>query len=394
MPNLCVVHLFPYFRTLGGVQSVLQHHHAHDLAAGLDSRFIIYHESAEPAVERVSFLDLTRRDTIRRARARMTAALEQGRGRPDVAVYHGPLAMHYLADLDHAPRRLLMLHGTVPGLEAEVLSRKDWVDGVLCVSRPLHQLVRRLAPELPEERIALMPYPIAPPALASTRAPWPGRPLVIGFCGRVSHEQKRVDRLPEFCSRLDAAGVAHRFEVLGDGPQRTWLESHLQPAGGVTFHGRQNGEAYWRILNGWDVILFTSDYEGTPIALLEAMSAGVIPLYGRIESGGEDYAGKVAANLVYPTGDFAPAVAALKGLQSTGPEEVERLRKGCREAVEGHLGHSYLNQFSAFLRRIVELPPRTKAAFPKRPLLKDHLPFALLARLGAIRRAGRRLLGG
>ena len=39
--------------------------------------------------------------------------------------------------------------------------------------------------------------------------------------------QKRLDRLPGLLRALDDAGVAHRFEVLGDGALRPSLERRL-----------------------------------------------------------------------------------------------------------------------------------------------------------------------
>ena len=321
MSSIRLTHFSIVFQSLGGVESVLRHHYQNDHKHELCSRFVIYNETKAEPLERVCFLGYNAHTTIRQARHRLTEAVAAAP--PEIAVHHGMWGMPYLADLDQAARRILMLHGDVPEFQRQLRARADWVDGVLCVSQPLRELTQRSLPHLGPNRVGFVPYPVSPPSQPSAKDFPVGRPLVLGFCGRLIVEQKRVDRLPAFCAQLDRAGLDYRLEFLGDGPERSWLERCFVGGPKFTFHGRKAGEDYWRIVNGWDVIFFTSDYEGTPIALLEAMSVGAIPIYPRIGSGGDAYAQSVRADLLYAPGDFAHVARTLQQLRGLPPARPE-----------------------------------------------------------------------
>lgn len=370
---------------MGGVESVLRHHHRTDRDEGIESRFVVYQENCDPPIERVSFLGVDERSTIRQARSKLKKAVEQAP--PDVAVYHTVWGMTYWADLDAAHRRVLVLHSDFPGLEEQVRMRGSWIDGVLCVSEPLRRRVEKCLPNLSTDRIELLPYPIFPRGTAALRDAVRGRPLVIGVCGRLIFEQKRVDRLPALCAQLDRCGLDYRFEFLGGGPQRDWLESKLADRSKFTFHGWQSGEDYWRILNRWDAIVFVSDFEGTPISMLEAMSAGVIPIYPRIHSGGDAYAAQIRPDLLYEPDDFEHVASVLGGMRVLKADEVAVLRRRCQEAIQPHLGANYLSTFARFIRHIDSAPRIAIDTFPKRPWPVDELPLSWVARMGLARRA-------
>jgi len=370
---------------------VLKHHHQADSGQGVESRFVVYQEEESPPVERVSFLGLGERSTIHQARLRLKRAVALAPA--GVVVYHTVWGMTYWADLDRSLRRILVLHSDSPGLEEQLRMRGEWIDGVLCVSERLRARVETCLPNLARGRVERIHYPILPLFPARAREALRDRPLVLGFCGRLIFEQKRVDRLPALCARLDRAGVNYRFEFLGGGPQQRWLEAELPDRAKFLFHGWQSGQDYWRTISGWDTILFVSDYEGTPISLLEAMSAGVVPVYPRIHTGGDAYAAGVRPDLLYTPDDFDSVAAALGKLRQMRPEELGELRRRCQEAVRLHLGDNYVATFAQFIRHIAAAPRIARDTFPKRPWPVDHLPLSWVARLGLLRRGCMRLAG-
>ncbi len=102
----------------------------------------------------------------------------------------------------------------------------------------------------------------------------PGTP-VVGIVGRLDPE-KRVDVFLAVAASLCATRGDVGFAVVGDGPARTQLESlarRLGIASRVRFLGQVTNMR--PIYSALTVLLHTSDYEGTPLALLEAMAAGV-----------------------------------------------------------------------------------------------------------------------
>jgi len=112
-------------------------------------------------------------------------------------------------------------------------------------------------------------------AVAPTQCPWPedGMPVVV-FLGRLSPE-KRIDLLLEAVARLRAE-IDLRLVIIGEGPQRTWIEDRIAAAG--------FGEAC--VMTGFidnvlpllckaDLLVLPSDFEGSGNVLVEAMACGV-----------------------------------------------------------------------------------------------------------------------
>jgi glycosyltransferase involved in cell wall biosynthesis len=97
------------------------------------------------------------------------------------------------------------------------------------------------------------------------------------FVGRLA-PQKRVDVLLQALGKAkEATGDLLAATIVGDGPERGRLEklaSDLQLLGhGVTFAGNcEDPRVYYRDA---DLLALTSDFEGTPNVLLEAMASGL-----------------------------------------------------------------------------------------------------------------------
>lgn len=380
-----VTHLFGSFRGLGGVQNLLRHHHAEDAQFGLNSRFVIYHEPEEPPVERVRFLNVEDRTRLQTLRQRFAAAARVAR--TDVAVYHGLWGMGLFSDLDHAHRRVLVVHGKFEGLERLLRARDGMLDGVVTVSEETAQLVARTLPAMALERIIRLPLPITRcPVVLPPRSPLLGRPLRLGYCGRLIEEHKRVSRLPELVRALRAAGVDFELELLGDGPARTELLAALADGTPVRWHGTLAGADYWRALAAWDVIAFCSDTEGMPIALLEALSVGVLPVYPRIGSGGDNYVAGVWPELLYPPRDMLAAARAIQHLQRLAEPELNALRLRASQAVEGNRSEDYFPKLNAALRRMSEQPRRSHGRGGLLVHVLGGCSMKTLARLAAWRR--------
>ena len=103
----------------------------------------------------------------------------------------------------------------------------------------------------------------------------PTEALWLATLGRLA-EQKAYDVLFEALAQLPAETPDWRLVLLGDGKLRAQLEAlcgRLGLAAKVRFAGfRDDASA---LLPAFDGVVFSSHFEGLPIALLEAMAAGV-----------------------------------------------------------------------------------------------------------------------
>lgn len=390
-----LTHFFTFFHTLGGVQTVLRHHHGQDPRLGIQSRFVIFFETGQDPVPRVEFLGLSGWSTVRSARRKFREAVR--RGRTGVAIYLNGWGLPIFADLDGAARRIAVLHTHHPRLEADLPRLRGLVDGMLCVTASLAENIPAALPELPNERIELLPVPISVPDQHRDKTPLAGRRVIFGFSGRVSKDQKRVDRLPEVVRCLDQAGIEFRFDVVGDGPERRWLEARFRGDSRVRVYGQLSGQEYWNVLGQWDFAVFVSDFEGLPITMLEAMSFGALPLYPAIGSGGDAYAAGLRPDLLYPPNDLRRLASTVTTLLRTDPDPMPDLRRRAQSAAAQHRVDRYDTIFGCFVRKILELPRLSTASFPARPFFwTDHVPFGALRRLqrdGFFRRNDDRMAG-
>lgn len=135
------------------------------------------------------------------------------------------------------------------------------------------------------ERVRTIPNGIAPAEGGFAREDLPrlgvemgadeSRPLVLATVGRMA-EQKAYPVLFDALARLDALdqGVPWRLAMFGDGPLRAELEA-LAAAKGladrIVFAGFRDDVPRW--LSAVDAIVFSSIFEGLPMALLEALAA-------------------------------------------------------------------------------------------------------------------------
>ncbi len=99
--------------------------------------------------------------------------------------------------------------------------------------------------------------------------------ILLGYSGRLSREKGIADLICAM-KMLIESGLSLKLVLLGDGVQRAELEELAARSGvreHVCFAGFQTDVENW--LTAMDLFVFPSHSEGTPMALLEAMAAGV-----------------------------------------------------------------------------------------------------------------------
>lgn len=158
------------------------------------------------------------------------------------------------------------------------------VTTLVCVSSFLEKVI---APQVHcSVRIYKIPYGVPVPSLVAER---PSEDLLkLAFAGRLQEEQKRVSEVAlAFCrATREIPGVFAR--IIGDGPSMQSLRKLIRKQGcenRVLLSGRLESDRIQSELLQEHVFVLLSDYEGLPIALMESMACGLVPLCLRIESG-------------------------------------------------------------------------------------------------------------
>ncbi|HYR08808.1 MAG TPA: glycosyltransferase family 4 protein [Longimicrobium sp.] len=262
--------------------------------------------------------------------------------RPDVVHTHG-----YRADVLHGrpaaatgTPSATTVHGfTGGGVRNQVYEAMQRLalrrfDAVVAVSEPL---ARQLRVTVPGDRVRTIPNawsPAEPPlprGEARARLGIGAGEFVAGWVGRLSPE-KGADVLLYALRALP--GVHASF--LGDGSDAAALRAHaarLGVADRVRWHGPVPGAA--ALYAAFDVFVLSSRTEGTPIALFEAIAAGVPVVAARV-GGVPHVVGPVEAWLVPP--DTPAALAAALAEVRASPRAARARVDAARRRLESAFG--------------------------------------------------------
>jgi glycosyltransferase involved in cell wall biosynthesis len=260
---------------------------------------------------------------------------------PDLIHAHNPkiAAVTAVARRFSKPRRptpLVATHHGVPPTEARRAARAiRLADRVVCVSDALRAEV--LASGADPGRAIVIPNGVSRPApLDLTTRERLDAELALG-AGPIVTAVGRLVPQKAHLRLLDAAAIVHdelqdaRFLIVGDGPLRSQLEQAARGRGlgdVVTFTGvRPDARA---IIARSDVLAFSSDWEGLPLAALEALAAGV-PVVSTDVAGARDALG-TGAGIVVPRDHAAIAGAIVELLRD--PARRQRMAAEGRRLYE------------------------------------------------------------
>jgi glycosyltransferase involved in cell wall biosynthesis len=212
------------------------------------------------------------------------------------------------------------------------------VDRVIAVST---EMARKLGHELGEAKIAVIPNGVD---LERVRSPLgsgeareriglPAQSRVLGVACRLE-PIKRLDIFLRAAKLLAEVSPQMRFVIAGDGRERGNLEAlagKLGLADRVFFLGHRND--MFDVLRALDLLVISSDHEGLPMVLLEALALG-IPVVARRVGGIPEVITHGETGILVESGSPEALSAACQELLS---QEVLRRRiseAGCRLVAE------------------------------------------------------------
>jgi glycosyltransferase involved in cell wall biosynthesis len=282
-------------------------------------------------------------------------------------------AIRYLPDSIH---KILILHGSTLAIYRCARAVRDFVSATVAISPRIKQdLVSTY--DFNESGLRFIPHGID--VAAFFKHPQTQKltgPLRILSHGRIDKEQKGVFWLPGILAELDRQSKEWNCTISGDGPDlgelkrlvgRTGLSDRIQFTG-WTPPGDVPG-----LLNEHDVFLFPSTYEGSPIALIEAMAAGCVPVASRLPGITDWIIQDGADGLLFPIGDVRRAAKHLLGLL-TNRHRLNDLRKRSQERVRRCSLDWMTDQY---YQLFCELQSAPRQGRPAEDLNKCHLAAGL-----------------
>ncbi len=190
-------------------------------------------------------------------------------------------------------------------------------NAIVAVSEQIGKNVHERFPEL-AGRVHYIPYGVPQP-LCRVKHKDDGGPIRLAYCNRLAQYQKRVFDLPEICRELARLGTDFHLTIAGEGPDERELKAKFEAAGlavKVAMTGRLDADGVANVLSASHVFLLTSDFEGLPVSLLEAMACGCVPVVYNIASGVRDAVENGVNGMLTSYGDPVAMASAIRHLDS------------------------------------------------------------------------------
>jgi glycosyltransferase involved in cell wall biosynthesis len=200
------------------------------------------------------------------------------------------------------------------------------------------------------ERLSTIPCGVTIPEAPASK---PAGPLRVAYCGRLTRHQKRVDLLARVICECHRQGLAIEFSIAGAGEDEPLFRqtvAEAEAAGRVRMLGVLPNEAALKLLAESHAMILTSEFEGLPVVMLEAMGRACVPVVSAVGSGVNELVRDGENGFLVPIGDAGGFVSRLGSfarnrgvLRDMGLCAFETIRSGPYSAR--HTAMEYLRVF-------------------------------------------------
>ncbi len=202
------------------------------------------------------------------------------------------------------------------------------------------------------------------PFLAHTpagRSQQTASPLIVGFVGRLSPE-KGPDLFLQAAARVLKELPSIRFQLIGDGPDRSSLEQLAQTLGiqdQVAFLGRKDSMP--GVYASLDLLVSSSRQEGLPMSLLEAMASS-LPIVATSVGEVPSLISAHETGLLVPPSDVDALTSAIRTLLAD-PALRQQLGTSARDLVESSFSAARMTRhYTEVYTRVLAAPGRARRA--------------------------------
>lgn len=208
------------------------------------------------------------------------------------------------------------------------------VDALVAVSSRLAQEARGVAPA--GVRVQQIPCGVSLPAAVAVRA---GQGLRLVYVGRLTNEAKRVMDVAKAMTKAAELWPNVEAWLIGEGPERSGVEEIVasSPAKSrIRLLGRISPAAIQGVMAQCHAFVLLSDYEGLSVSMLEAMSAGLVPIVHRDAGGVMEVISDCQNGFIIGDRD-ASFLAAVNSLREN-PDRWAAMSSAARATIEMHYG--------------------------------------------------------
>lgn len=166
---------------------------------------------------------------------------------------------------------------------------EQYIDKCLIISNKIK--TRLLEKGFPESKLEYLPWEIPCEEQLLRSYAVVGKPLRIGYAGRIVIMPKRIDLLLKMAAELRNSGVQFKLEIAGMGEYVEEMNRAIEEEGLNTCVQYVGVLKSTEIQNFWkrqDVMVSCSDWEGHSISQGEAMAVGAIPVITNVSGAADD----------------------------------------------------------------------------------------------------------
>ncbi len=209
---------------------------------------------------------------------------------------------------------------------------------VVCVSQHIQDTVAALNPAIGERAHVIYNSSVHSSDVIEKRAPRSDRIRIV-YAGRLVQYQKRILDFIDLARALDRLGVPYEVSLIGtfSGQANTGTifteraKAHLDD-GRIRLLGRLPRDRILHELTYSDFFVLLSDFEGLPLALVEGMARGCVPIVPETQSGIPEIVSDNENGLTIPGRDYDEWARAVAELWHDRPR-VGRLSRKARDTV-------------------------------------------------------------
>lgn len=278
---------------------------------------------------------------------------------------------------------LQVLHGDMDFCYDLATRHEPMVDGFITHTRLIYEKLRRLLPHR-QDTIFYLPYGV--PVPPEPRTPGTG-PIRLLFVARLVQD-KGIYELPAIDEALLASGVRARWTIVGSGPDGDRVRAQWQSSR-VRWTGVLPNCDVLSLYREHDMFVLPTRMEGFPVALLEAMAAGVVPVVTDLPGGIQEVVQPGITGYLHPYSDVGTFAASIAGLHHDRAE-LDNMSRAARQIVQKEFDirqrvAAYQDLFARW-RELRRTRPRSTSMQYGNRLDKEWIPNWLVRTMRKIRR--------
>lgn len=245
------------------------------------------------------------------------------------------------------------------------------------------EIAAHLAQLIPHRRddIVIRPYAVnLPDSLNRGYAP-AQEPLRLVYAGRLWERQKRISDLVGLAEALTRAQVNFHLRIIGDGPDKAALLRRVRALNPltqerITLEGSLAPDQMPTVWQNADIFILVSAYEGTSIAMLEAMAYGCVPVVTQV-SGTTAVIQPNQNGFLAPVGDIATMTHLIQQLEADRAQLAVLGTQACATIAANFAYDDYVRWFTGLVAGIWAKPARVwPAQYPLLPPDRTKINWA------------------